>query len=151
MNSATGGLRSLPFQGPKSLIFDQFPGPPLPMALVEKDMTRRRQCKLASSKKIYLCKGPLRQVLIGLRLRTPYRVRTINQDSFSVKLLSKQLVIEMFVGTHWKAVCLWYKLMLKNCFYSQRQVGKGRNLCSCAKSSARKKKTSQSKPHNFPI
>jgi hypothetical protein len=80
-----------------------------------------------------------------------YRVRTINNDSFWVKLLSKQLVIEMFVGTHWKAVCLWYKLMLTNCFYSQRQVGKGRNLCSCAKSSARKKKTSQSKPHHFLI
>ncbi len=34
----------------------------------------------------------------------------------------------MFVGTRWKAVCLWYKLMLTNCFYSQKQVGKGRNL-----------------------
>jgi hypothetical protein len=22
----------------------------------------------------------------------------------------------MFVGTHWKAVCLWYKLMLKKFF-----------------------------------
>ncbi len=85
---------------------------------------------------------PLQYIFVDLPHQ--YRVQTINQDSFSVKLLSKQLVIEMFVSTHWKAVCLWYKLMLKNCFYSQRQVGKGWNLCSCAKSSARKKKTSQS-------
>jgi hypothetical protein len=57
----------------------------------------------------------------------------------------------MFVGIHWKAVCLWYKLMLTNCFYSQKQVGKGRNLSSFAKSSARQKKTSESKPHHFLI
>jgi hypothetical protein len=30
----------------------------------------------------------------------------------------------MFVGTNWKAVYLWYELMLTNCFYSQKQVGK---------------------------
>ncbi len=57
----------------------------------------------------------------------------------------------MFVSTHWKAVYLWYELMLTNCFSSQKQVGKGSNLCSCAKSSAHQKKTSQSKPHHFLI
>jgi hypothetical protein len=36
----------------------------------------------------------------------------------------------MFVGTHWKAVYLWYSFMLTNCFYSQKQVGKGSNLRS---------------------
>jgi hypothetical protein len=50
----------------------------------------------------------------------------------------------MFFGTHWKAVYLWYELMLKYCHYSQKQVGKGNNLCCCAKSFARHNKTSQS-------
>jgi hypothetical protein len=35
----------------------------------------------------------------------------------------------MFVGIHWKAVYLWYELMLTKCFYSQKQVGKGSILC----------------------
>ncbi len=80
-----------------------------------------------------------------------YRVRTINLGSFWVNLLSKQLIIEMFVGTHWKAVYPRYELMLTNCFYSQKQVGKGSNLCRCAKSSAHQKKTSKSKSHHFLI
>ncbi len=44
---------------------------------------------------------------------------------------------------------LWYELMLKYWVYSQKQVDKGNNLCSCAKSFVRQKKTSHSKPHNF--
>jgi hypothetical protein len=55
----------------------------------------------------------------------------------------------MFVGTQWKAVYLWYELVLTNCLFSQKQVGKGSNLCSCAKSSAHQKETSQSKPTSF--
>ncbi len=43
----------------------------------------------------------------------------------------------MFFATHWKAVYLWYELMLKYWLYSQKQVGKGNNLCCCAKSFAR--------------
>jgi hypothetical protein len=54
---------------------------------------------------------------------------------FLGQVISKQLVIEMFVGIHWKTLYLWYELMLTNCFYSQKQVGKGSILCSCAKSS----------------
>jgi len=57
----------------------------------------------------------------------------------------------MFVGIHCKALYLWYELMLTKYFYLQKQVGKGSILCSCAKSSARQKKTSQSKPHHFLI
>jgi hypothetical protein len=37
--------------------------------------------------------------------------------------------------------------MLTNCFYSQKQVGKGRNLCSYAKSSARQRKPAN--PNHF--
>jgi hypothetical protein len=55
----------------------------------------------------------------------------------------------MFFGTHLKAGYLWDEVMLIYCLYLQKQVGKGNNLCSCAKSFARQKKTSQSKPHNF--
>jgi hypothetical protein len=50
-----------------------------------------------------------------------------------------------------QAVYLWYELMLTKYFYLQKQVGKGSILCSCAKSSARQKKTSQSKPNHFLI
>ncbi len=39
----------------------------------------------------------------------------------------------MFVVTHWKAVYLWYELMLTNCFYSQKQVGKGSNCAGVLK------------------
>jgi hypothetical protein len=46
----------------------------------------------------------------------------------------------MFFGTHWKAVYLWYELMLKYCLYSQKHVCKGNNLCSCPKSFAHQEK-----------
>ena len=54
----------------------------------------------------------------------------------------------MFVGIHCKAVYLCYELMLTTYFYLQKQVGKGSILCSCAKSSARQKRTSQSKQNH---
>ncbi len=55
----------------------------------------------------------------------------------------------MFLGTHLKAVYLWYESMLKYCLYSQKQVGKWNNLCSCVKSFAHQMKTSPTQPHHF--